>query len=402
MTKSPRLHNSVSRIPPSRLIKHQVRKQSIWSDLVFGRILGRFGIAQMMTYHKTRKCMPQLTYPYMPKRIPDDAYLYDFHFHSYYSDGRGTFGDILNEIARKRHLNGMVITDHPYHLGKDLNDKIPQDKVIRNSFKFLRYANRFKRKGKISKDFMTFPGSCEMFCKLDEDSDTEVEIIILGVPEDFISRNGGVKRITNYFHAAELIEKVHDDNGLTIIPHPFFFTKAHNLLRRNLTGSARPDAYEGINYTTGFICDKGYHGFLDQLPFSNQTKSIANNFGYFNWMATIVSQENKFGRYFNFPLARKIATVGSSDAHFHSMIGAAATMIKRPLHDIEDLRRVFIRKETQPIYNPLWSINTECFDVYKEIWDAYGPFINEGIEKRPFALWLLAKLIVDFTAFLFD
>ncbi len=410
-------HQSISRIPPERLMKYPLMKQSIFSNMVYGKILKRFGIMQMMSFHKIRKKTPKATFPYMPHKLPENAYLYDFHFHSYYSDGRGTFKDILLEINRKKHLNGLAITDHPYHLsetsvqlatermsGATLNNthKIPAEKVITHSYEFQNLIDRFKKSGKFSEDFISFPGSCEFFTKLEDDDDTEVELIVLGVSKDFVKKNGGIKRLTNYCHAVELIEKVHDDNGLVIIPHPFFFTRAHKLFRFKLSRNSRPDAIEALNYTTGFIYDEAYHGFLDQLPFSNQTKIISHNFGYFNWMATIISQENNYGKYFDYPLAREVARVGSSDAHFHNMIGAAATMINEPIHSIEDLRRVFRKRETTPILNPIWSQITKRSDVFNEIIEAYGDLIMENFRKQSSYRWLIAKIIVDLFALLFD
>ncbi len=338
----------------------------------------------------------------MPKILPENAHLYDFHFHSYYSDGHATFKDIIEEIIRKRHLNGLTITDHPYRLGAAINEKIPSDKVIHHSFQFQEVVEEFKNEGKLSNDFMCFPGSCEFFTRLKEDSDLEVELIALGVPNDFIEDNGGVKRLTELCTAEELIEKIHENSGLVIIPHPFFFTSAYKLLKLKLTKITRPDAFEGINYTTGFINDNAYQNFLEQLPLCKETKSIAHNFGYFNWMATTISQLNNYGKKFDYPLARELATVGSSDAHFSTMIGAAATLVNEPIRSIEDLRRVFSKKQTQPIYNPLWCRNTDKFDVYKEIWEAYGPFVNDGIVNRSKAQWILAKTITDIVSFFFD
>ncbi len=338
----------------------------------------------------------------MPSQVPPGSALYDFHFHSYYSDGRGTFRDILDEIRKKKHLNGLTITDHPFQLGKDLSDKIPSEKVILHSYQFKELVDEYKKEGLLSEDFNAFPGSCEFYTKLKEASDTEVELIALGLPKDFVERNGGIKRLTDFCTAPELIEKVHENNGLVIVPHPFFFTKAHELFRFKLSRNTRPDALEAINYTTGFINDKAYQNFLEQLPFSDETISIAHNFGYFNWMATIISQCNNYGKYFDYPIAREIATVGSSDAHFIQMIGAAATLFKEPIRSIDDLRKAFEKKQTQPIYNPLWCRTTKRFDVYKEIWDTYGGFVNEGITKRSHSQWLLIKMITDIVSFFFD
>ena len=396
------LHQRVSRIPPHKLVEHPIPKQTFLSDLLFGKVLKKFGISQIMTYHKTRKREAELTYPYMPRRLPKDSYLYDFHFHSYYSDGRGTFQDILNQIRRKGHLNGLCITDHPYHPGEDFREKIPTDKVIEHSFEFQELIEEFKKRGKLSNEFTSFPGSCEFYTRLDEDTEDEVELIVLGVPRDFISANGCLKRLTDCCHAVELIEKVHDNNGLVIVPHPFYMTRAHELFRRDLPRNSRPDAIETINYTTGFMYDSAFHGFLSQLPFFKQTRTISNNFGYFNWMSTVISQPNDYGKHFDYPLARNVAPVASSDAHFQTCIGAASTISRRPLRSVEDLREIFHERSTVPILNPRWKDSTRRWEVFKEIWDAYGSFVNDGIKEQPFFKWILAKTIVDITSLVFD
>ena len=103
--------------------------------------------------------------------------------------------------------------------------------------------------------------------------------------------------------------------------------------------------------------------------------------GYLNWMATIISQENDYGRHFDYPIAREIAPVGSSDAHFKSMVGAACTVLKDPVNSFEDLRQVFKKRATLPVFNSLWDIQADKTEIYKEIWEGYGDTINNGIKR---------------------
>jgi len=377
-------------------VKSPIQKQTPISNLIFGKLLKKFGVTQMISFHKTRKKNPVATYPYMPSEIPEDAYLYDFHSHTYHSDGKGTYEEILIDLSQKKHINGLAVTDHPWHHGEDGKERIPDGKVIDRSYKFNQMVEDYKKKGKLHEDFISFPGSSEFFTMLDEDNEKhEVEIIGIGLSKEFVKDNGGIKRLTSECYAEELIEKIHDDNGLAILPHPFYFERAYELLRRDLPNNSRPDAYEGINYTIGFLYDDGYRGFWEKLPFTEELVMICQNFGYFNWMATLVSQENNFGKYFNFPIAQQIATVGSSDAHFQSMIGAACTVIKEPINNIEDLRKVFHERRTIPIINSKWDAVTKSSDVYSEIWDAYGEIINKGLKDNSLFRWILSKTIVD-------
>ena len=356
----------------------------------------------MTSFHMTRKKIGNAVFPYMPEHLPNDAYLYDFHSHTANSDGRGSFEDILMEISQKHHLNGLALTDHPWHLGKDMKTRIPDEKVIPRSFQFHKLAEEFKKKGKLPQNFTTFPGSCEFFMKLGEKfPGSEIELIAIGLPEDFLKDVNDLKKLTSGY-APEFIEKVHDNNGLVIVPHPFYFVRSYELFNSNSSRNSQPDAIESINYTIGFLADDGFYDLWKKLPFSDEVRYIGFNFGYFNWIATIITQENNFGKDFNsYPLARKVATLGSSDAHFKSMLGAACTLVREPITSIEDLRRVFKQKKTMPIYNPIWKENTNKFTVFKEVWNTYGDKINNGLTERSLLFWCASKFLVDFLAYFF-
>jgi len=389
------LHHSRSQVPAQKRVKCPIRVQTSIPKLLMGKFLRKYGIMQLFSYHLTKRRTPEIIFPYMPERIKDNQFLYDFHTHSSYSDGEGTYKDILTEIRQKKHLDGMAITDHPWHLGKDKKTRIPDGKVLKRSYKFHELVEDLKKRGKLKENFITFPGSCEFFTRLNEDyHDSLVELIALGLPLDFIENQGGIQKITDGY-AADFIEKVHENNGLVIIPHPFYFVRAYELLKHSSGIRPRPDAFEAINYTVGFLADESYHDFLEKFPFPKETKSIGNIFGYFNWMASIIAQNNDFGEEFDYPIARQIAPVGSSDAHFHSMVGAAATLSEKPIKTFEDLRQMFKRRKTQPVYNPLWRKNTNKFTVFREIWESHGDEINKGLTDKSKLYWITSKVIID-------
>ena len=329
----------------------------------------------------------------------DDIYLYDFHSHTNYSDGQGTHEEILMDISQNKHLTGIAFTDHPWQQYKEKDIRIPNEKAVSQSFKGHELALKLKKKGKLPEEFITFPGSCEFFVKIGEKSqEADIELIALGVPEDFIEKNGGLNRLT-HGSAAEFIEIVHDNNGLVIVPHPFYFNQSYSLLKsRKASRNSSPDAMEAINYTIGLLSNEFYHGFLKKFSFSRELLLIGDKLGYLNWMATIISQKNSYGKYFDYPVAREIAPVGSSDAHFKSMIGAACTVLKDPIHSIEDLREVFKKRATLPVFNSLWDKHANKTEVYKEIWEGYGDRINKGINKINASSYfkiILTKILID-------
>jgi len=392
---------SVSKIPPYNLIKYPILKQTPIFNLLFDKLLKKYGLSQIVTYKKNRKRNPRATFPYMPSlpEASNDIYLYDFHSHTSFSDGQGTHEEILMDISQKKHLTGIAFTDHPWHKYKEKEIRIPNNKAIIQSYKGHEVALELKKKGKLPEEFVTFPGSCEFFVKIDENSkEADIELIALGVPIDFIEKNGGLFRLTHR-SAAEFIEIVHDNNGLVIVPHPFYFNQSFLLLKsRKGSRNSSPDAMEAINYTIGLLSNDFYHEFLEQFSYSRELKLIGEKLGYLNWMATIVSQKNDYGKYFDYPVAREIAPVGSSDAHFRSMVGAACTVLKEPIDSIEDLRYVFKKRATLPVFNSLWDKNADKTEVYKEIWEGYGDTINDGIKKikasSHFKL-ILTKILID-------
>ncbi|MHA1147557.1 MAG: PHP domain-containing protein [Promethearchaeota archaeon] len=379
---NPYIKHTTITIPPNQINKISIYKQSFLENFLFKKFLNKFGLSQLGTYYRTLKRDSQVIYPYMPEKFPEDAYLYDFHCHSYYSDGKGDFRHILNQIRQKKHLNGLAFTDHPWYIDNN-RKRILNSKVIKRSYKAASLVESLIKLGKLPKDFVTFPGSCEFFMHLNEEAKSpDIELIALGLSIDFISKLGGLKKITR-MNALEFIERVHEDNGLIILPHPFYFNYGHKLLKsKELTINSTPDAFESLNYTIGFLFDKIYHPLFNRNPvFYGELVFLSQLFGYFNWMARIISQRNNYGKNFDYPTARKIAAVGSSDAHFLTMVGAGCTMTESTIESIEDLRNIFKKKKTIPMINKQWSDNTLLLDVSNEIFGVYGHKINEFIHN---------------------
>jgi len=405
MHKKEGVIGSWSKVPPHNIVKYPILKQSFLENIIFGKIFKRFGLKQLGSYYRTMIHDPRGVYPYMPKTIPNEVYLYDFHTHTAFSDGKGDFKQILLDVQRKKHLNGLAFTDHPWYLDKNGN-RIPEDKVIHHSFKAQKLVEQLKSQGKLKENFITFPGSCEFFMKLDEKyPKSGIELIALGVSKDFIEKNGGLKRITNGY-AIEFIEKVHSDNGLVIVPHPFYFTRANELLQsKELGKNSTPDAFEGLNYMIGFLFNEAFYSFYEKIkPIHQELIFLSRFFGYFNWMSTIISQKNCFGKYFNYPMARKIAAVGSSDAHFRSMVGAGCTMTRESIQSFEDLRNALKNKTGLPMINIKWSHSTEKAEIFSEIINEYAPKINDLIRNSNEGLLnklVLLKIIIKFLSFIF-
>jgi len=80
------------------------------------------------------------------------------------------------------------------------------------------------------------------------------------------------------------------------------------------------------------------------------------------------------------------------------MIGAACTVLKDPVHSIEDLKKVFKKRATLPVFNSLWDKHTDQVEIYHEIWDGYGDTINNAIKRisasSHFKL-ILTKILID-------
>lgn len=395
---------SFTSLPPEKIVRYSLPRFP-FIDKFFSLFLKKYGFTQLGSFFRVLKRQPELVYPYMNKSSQEKTYRHDFHSHTHYSDGKGDFKHNLYQMVRKKHLDGIAFTDHPWHLDENEN-RILDDKVIHRSYDAVKRVEMLKKNGKLPEHFITFPGSCEFFVQSDIYSEKTIEMIALGLPRDFIEDNGGLTKIIA-MKPDEFVERVHDCNGITILPHPFYFTSAHLLLKRkDLTRNSTPDAFEGINYTIGFLFDKNYEPLFEKVRnLSDELKLLSKFFGYGNWMSRLISERNNLGKSFDYPVAQKIASVGSSDAHFSEMIGGGCTIFKQPIETFEDLRLAIKKRKSIPTLNHKWSENSQQIDVYGEILDKYRPKLNKMIQIEDVGFLnkiKLAKIVLSLLSILLE
>lgn len=392
--------NDYRHIPIEKIIEnYKISKQPPILNYVLKKISGRFGLTQVLAYKRTLKRWGRGIKPYMPKKLPENSHLYDFHSHTSISDGAGTHQSILEILSKKQCLDGLVFSDHPWFIKNKFDSKrIDNPKVIDQSFKAQEIIEDFKKKGKLQEHFISFPGSCEFAVRLSEKyPNSEIELVTLGLPRTIINDLGGLKRIKNMY-APDFIEKIHDNNGIVILPHPFHFIRGYELLRMKLSKNSRPDGFESQNHAIGFLAEKRTEEFFDKLNMGFEIKFLAGLFGYFNWMASICSSANNYGKDFDFPVATSIAKIGSSDAHLENFVGASCSLVQKKLGNLEDLRNVLKNKETKPIMNPIWFKNTTQEVVLEELLNLYQKEIKGTVanlyNRHPFLFHLLKFLVI--------
>ncbi|MGB9936357.1 MAG: PHP domain-containing protein [Methanobacterium sp.] len=170
----------------------------------------------------------------------------DPHIHSVYSnDSRMTPEEIIKR-SRKIGLDAVAIADH-------------------NSIKGSKEGIR---KSKGIDDFIVIPAM--------EISTLKGHIVALGIEEE----------IKSLLSPEETVEKVREQGGIAIIPHPF------------------------VRYREG-LCDYVKELDIDAI----ETLNSRYIFGYSNWRAKKLAEE------------RGIPQIGASDAHFLGAIGSCITEI---------------------------------------------------------------------------
>ena len=174
----------------------------------------------------------------------------DPHVHSVYSnDSRMTPQEII-ERTRKIGLDGVAIADH---------------NSIKGSLEGIKYS-------KGAEDIIVIPAM--------EISSLKGHIVALGIQEEIPSK----------ISPEETIEKIRDQGGIAIIPHPF------------------------VRYREG-LCDYVKDLDMDAI----ETLNSRYIFGYSNWRAKKLAEE------------RGIPQIGASDAHFIGAIGSCITEIETDL-----------------------------------------------------------------------
>ncbi len=192
----------------------------------------------------------------------------DMHVHTRFSDGKMSVKDVVS-VAIKKGFGGVVVTDHD---------------TLSGSLALMRHV---KERGV---ELVTFPGI--------EVSTREAHILVYNV-----------LRIPKFETIVELVDKVHDENGIVVFAHPFgkVFLLEYSLVRNNEV-LRKIDAIECIN---------------GRVPMRSNLKALE--------------------------LARKYSKpcIGGSDAHIPEEIGVAYTMVDKEISSFDDLLDAILKSKVR-------------------------------------------------------
>ena len=192
------------------------------------------------------------------------AMFLDMHAHTRFSDGKMSVKDVVNVAIRKK-LRGIVVTDHD---------------TLNGSLALMKYVRRRNLR------ILTFPGA--------EISTKEAHILIYNV-----------SKIPRFETAVELIDKVHDENGIAVFAHPFgrLFLLEYPLVRNN-EALWKIDAIECVN---------------GRVPMRSNLKALELARGY--------------GK----------PCIGGSDAHIPEEIGVAYTIVNEEISSFDDFLNAILK-----------------------------------------------------------
>ena len=192
------------------------------------------------------------------------AMFLDMHVHTRFSDGKMSVKDVVNAAIRKK-LRGIVVTDHD---------------TLNGSLALMKYVRRRNLR------ILTFPGA--------EISTKDAHILIYNV-----------FKIPRFETTVELIDKVHDENGIAAFAHPFgrLFLLKYPLVRNN-EALRKIDAIECVN---------------GRVPMISNLKALE--------------------------LAKKYSKpcIGGSDAHIPEEIGVAYTIVNEEISSFDDLLNAILK-----------------------------------------------------------
>lgn len=206
---------------------------------------------------------------------------FDLHTHSKYSPKCGYMEPkLIVKLARKKGLDGIAVTDHD---------------TIKGALKTREYAD---------KDLRVIIGS--------EVMTSRGEIIGLFLSEEILSTD-----------LIGVIEEIHDQNGVAIVPHPF------DTLRRSALWPTEKDV-----------------GYLDGVEGFN---------------ARNVYQKSNIDA-IEFGKEHKLAITAGSDAHFRNEVGNAGVIT-----DDEDLREAILSRRIE-IFGHKNGIYNHAFTKGLKLW----------------------------------
>ncbi|MEX2685106.1 MAG: PHP-associated domain-containing protein [Candidatus Sigynarchaeota archaeon] len=335
-------------------------------DAILGKAMVKLGLDKIATYFaRYAKDWPNLK-PWMPVGLDKDAFLLDCHCHTSLSDGEGDFESILALVGKGRYLDGLLFTDHVWSLGADGKTRIPNEKVLHQSYETGAIVEKLKKKNILPARFVSFPGCAEFVARGTSRFPTKgVELIGAGLPRTFIEDHGGLSRLRKLL-AEDIVRLFHDDGGIAILVHPFYFENAYSdRLWRDV------DAVEMVNQTTHMFVEPATRNFVRKVkgnvPLVDEAFRIQPLFGYFAWRARAELERHP----------RPV--VGSSDAHVDVFAGTGCTWCKEPIESIEDFRRLLAKRNTEGILNPRWDELADIDRIIDAIWHHWGKKIVQTI-----------------------
>ncbi|TFG24294.1 MAG: PHP domain-containing protein [Promethearchaeota archaeon] len=220
----------------------------------------------------------------------------DLHVHTCYSgDSLIKPKDVVNYVKLKG-LDGFAITDHQTLKGFKISNKIGRNK-----------------------DIIVIPGM---------EINTHIgEIIILFIEDD-------IKFNDNNFNT--IVEKVKDNNGLIVIPHPFDFLR-DNRLKMNL------------------LNDNIINKFIDGIEIINSRIIFKK----------CITKAKNFNKKYN------LFETGGSDAHTLKEIGNGYTLIRDADKSFESIKNCLLEKKSRSmgmLSSPLVHVKTVFNKIKKGLY----------------------------------
>ncbi len=212
---------------------------------------------------------------------------FDLHAHTKYSPRCGYMEPkTIVKLARKRELDGIAITDHD---------------TIKGSMKAREYADK-SLEVIIGSEVMTSRG----------------EVIGLFLSDEILS--------TDFI---SVVEEIHDQNGIAIVPHPF------DTLRKSALWPTEDDV-KYLDGVEGFNARNVYQkSNIDAIEFGKK---------------------------------HKLAITAGSDAHFSNEVGNAGVIT-----DDEDLREAILSRKIE-IFGKRNGIYNHAFTKGLKLWRKIKPF----------------------------
>lgn len=192
----------------------------------------------------------------------------DLHVHSKYSRDNGSQPELIVEEALRKKLDGILITEHHSYLASEPWEEWIRDKKKNRGLLILRAV---------------------------EVSTTSGHVIALGFKDD--AWNANYTRTGEYIEMSEILYKIRENKGVSIIAHPYREMMDHPLLDR-------------FDRLTGYTAVEGINGANTKL----ENESVIR----------IMKIRNK-------------SFTGGSDAHKPQYVGSAYTKFYERIHDVHDL-----------------------------------------------------------------